>query len=62
MLPFKSCEFCETTIPPGSTVCPHCGRPQKSGAEWSRYYRSVILAVVLSIAVMYLWSRFVGFR
>jgi len=53
MQPFKSCEFCETTIPPGSTVCPHCGRPQKSGAEWSCYYRSIILAVALSIAVMY---------
>jgi RNA polymerase subunit RPABC4/transcription elongation factor Spt4 len=62
MLPFNICDFCETTIPPGSTVCPHCGRLQRSGAEWSRYYRSIILAVVLSIAVMYLWSRFVGFR
>jgi predicted nucleic acid-binding Zn ribbon protein len=62
MLPFKTCDFCETAIPPGSTACPHCGQPQKSAAERRSYYRSIILAVGLSIAVMVLWSRFVGFR
>jgi hypothetical protein len=62
MLPFKNCDFCEKTIPPGSAICPHCGHVQKTGTDWLNYHRSLILAGVLVFGVMAIWSKLVGFR
>lgn len=62
MLTFKSCDFCEKDIPPGSALCPYCGRSQKTGVELRSYYRSVIATIVLSIGVLVIGAMLAGHR
>jgi len=59
MLSFKNCDFCEREIAPGSPLCPHCGHIQKTGAEWSSHYRALLLAALLSAAVLVIWTALI---
>ena len=59
---FKNCDFCETAISADSPLCPNCGHPQRTGAEWYGYYRSVVLTLVLGIAIFVAWMALVGPR
>jgi hypothetical protein len=61
MIASKNCDFCEKSIPTGSALCPYCGRPQKTDAEWSSYYRSLVLGLLLMIAIFVGWGKLVGF-
>jgi hypothetical protein len=56
-----TCDFCERTIPPGSAVCPNCGRPQTTVAESRAHSRSLLLAILLAVVVFVGWAKFAGF-
>jgi len=61
MVAFKTCDFCEDSIPAGSAACPLCGRPQQTADEWRSHYRSLVIALVLAAAIFIGWGKLVGF-
>lgn len=40
------CEFCETEIPLGLSVCPYCGKPQSAPGESGRRALWLVLGAV----------------
>lgn len=52
-----SCDFCEKDIPDGLTICPYCGRPQRTPAEWSRQRWAMLLVTVATVVILVVWHR-----
>jgi hypothetical protein len=55
-----NCVSCEKAIPLNSGICPYCGRLQGGPADSGRARTKLIVAIVLSIAVLVLWTSFFG--
>lgn len=45
------CEFCETEIPIGLSVCPTCGKPQSAPGQSDRRARWFVLMVVAMFGI-----------
>ncbi len=45
------CEFCETEIPIGLSVCPACGKPQSAPGQTDRRALWFVLIVVVMFGI-----------
>jgi hypothetical protein len=51
-----NCYFCEKAMPMGAAVCPNCSRPQKGATGSPAHLQRVLIAIVLSVAVLIVWQ------